>query len=232
MTYNYFSSLVKINKKFDGLMSVCMKIIFLIFILTILFHFSSCSHTDYLTYEPEYGKIELPNLLSSVTQKFIFVKGDFKDLRKDTITTGFFKEGIHKYTFYNNEPFSSTLFNSFKRMIVNSGHKYNDNRNGDILVNIFLNKIYLDFVDHIEFPLFLTSSGIESKLNVNIDFIDLKTSNVIFSKNYHVTGFSPAGFTTMNSLAEKSVGESIIQLLNSVSNDTNFVNKLISMSVK
>jgi hypothetical protein len=193
--------------------------------------FTGCNHTDYLSFTPEYNDIEIPNKISPVTPKIVFSKGKFEDIRQDTTRVGYFEvdNGQHKYTMLSERPLGDMFYEGFKKLIEISGHTFGDNANSDIMINITLKELNMEYVAP-----FIGVKHVETGVKINVEFIESKSGKSLYKTTYKSTG-SKDIFTILSGIAgpaSDSFDDAFINLFKTIGNDQLLVNELNLYNIK
>ncbi|NQU54332.1 MAG: hypothetical protein HQ522_17535 [Bacteroidetes bacterium] len=175
---------------------------------------TGCTHKVYLPLIPDYEmEVNSSDILKSIEPSMQFVKGSFEDKRSDITLFATFKQQVHTYNLFAERPVEDAIYDGIAVMFDKNGHSWSDSETGQIKINLKLLSATAARTTG------MIKVGANSSIQINLEFVDNKSGNLIYSQEYNGTDERSQVMIGLMDMVKKSIDASIINCINNVAND-------------
>ena len=182
---------------------------------------AGCVHRTNVPLRPNYTtEIKPGQALGSVAPGLTFFRGDYADKRPDPTKLSTFKQGVHTYNLMEERPMANALYEGLAAQLSASKQKWNDTIPGDVKVNItFLN---MNAARNAGF----VKVGASATIQIKVDFLNAKTSNVIYSNVYTGRDERDKSMIGGMGMVISSIDSAILRCIQSIGDDAGLASAL------
>jgi hypothetical protein len=182
---------------------------------------AACTHTVTFKLKPDFGAgVSKQTALSQVQPGIKFALGKVADKRADISKLSTFKQGAHTFNVFGARPIEEVVAEGLGKLFTFSGHEWVDASAAEVRVDLQI--LSVSTGRNAGFVTVGASSGIQIKL----DFVDMKTSQTLFSEIYNGKDERERAMVGTMSMVEESMNAAIVNCINAVGKDSDFAKAL------